>query len=238
MDLQKQLDSAVASAERGDYATAAQEYETVLKAMLINCAGLSSEELAKTVRSIAFNLAQVLNKLSRYQEALKNVEFGLAQAPTAYGIAIALAAKGEALYGLQRSVDGKKMFEEAARAHPIVGRLNSADSMVRLDLPELLALADEYVNTVVTVFGGQLNDSLRAEVESIRGRIAAKRKLPQSSSECEAARNMACEAIKRAKIPGQLGEASRLMEEALIKDPALCAEYEYQLQLWRKGVAM
>jgi tetratricopeptide (TPR) repeat protein len=238
VDLQKRLNSAAESAELGDYELAAREYESALEALLINCEGLAPQEHAKAIRSIAFNLAQVLNKLSSYQEALKHVDLGLTHAPTAFGKAIAFAAKGEALYGLERPIEGKQMFEEAVRAHPITGRLNSADSMVRLGLPELVSLADDWVNTVATVFDGQLNDSQRAEVELIRHQIATKRSISQSSSDLEAAKSLADQAIKLARVPGQLAAASRLMEAAVSKCPAIRAEYEYRLQLWQRGVAM
>jgi isopropylmalate/homocitrate/citramalate synthase len=48
----------------------------------------------------------------------------------------------------------------------------------------------------------------------------------------------ACQAIKLARAPGQLAEASRLMEDAFSRYPPLRADYEYLMQLWKKGVAM
>ena len=64
------------------------------------------------------------------------------------------------------------MFEEAIRADPIVGRLNSADSILRLGILELLSLSEQWVNSVILLSSSNgLNESLRAEVESITSRI-------------------------------------------------------------------
>jgi serine/threonine-protein kinase len=52
------------------------------------------------------------------------------------------------------------------------------------------------------------------------------------------ARSMAAQAMKLARQTGKLVEASDLMEEALNKWPELRKEHEYQLGLWRRGVAM
>lgn len=52
------------------------------------------------------------------------------------------------------------------------------------------------------------------------------------------ARRLVVEALAQAKLPGKLMEAADLMEEALVKDPALRRRHEYRLSLWRKGVVM
>jgi len=52
------------------------------------------------------------------------------------------------------------------------------------------------------------------------------------------AQKMAGRAIKLARDGGKLVEAADLMEEAFNLSPSLRAKYEYQLQLWRRGLAM
>lgn len=44
------------------------------------------------------------------------------------------------------------------------------------------------------------------------------------------------EALKMAQDPSNLMSAADLLEEAISKDPALRDRYEFQLQLWRKGI--
>ncbi|MGH6816112.1 MAG: serine/threonine-protein kinase [Hyphomicrobiaceae bacterium] len=52
------------------------------------------------------------------------------------------------------------------------------------------------------------------------------------------AQRLADEAIRLTRFPGKLNEAADLMEDAFKKSPALRDRYEYQIQLWRKGVVM
>jgi len=52
------------------------------------------------------------------------------------------------------------------------------------------------------------------------------------------ARDMARKALALARGSGRLAEAADLMEEAFNKWPELRDEYEYQLKLWRRGIAM
>jgi eukaryotic-like serine/threonine-protein kinase len=52
------------------------------------------------------------------------------------------------------------------------------------------------------------------------------------------AQNMARDAIAMSHQLGKLSVAADLMEEAFNKWPDLRKHYEYQLQLWRKGIAM
>lgn len=52
------------------------------------------------------------------------------------------------------------------------------------------------------------------------------------------ARDMAKKALGLARGSGRLAEAADLMEEAFNKWPELRDEYEYQLKLWRRGIAM
>lgn len=52
------------------------------------------------------------------------------------------------------------------------------------------------------------------------------------------ARDMAKKALSLARGSGRLAEAADLMEEAFNKWPELRDEYEYQLKLWRRGIAM
>jgi serine/threonine-protein kinase len=54
----------------------------------------------------------------------------------------------------------------------------------------------------------------------------------------EEAKRMVAEATKLAREAKKLSEAEDLLEEALNKWPALREEYEYRLQLWRRGLTM
>jgi serine/threonine-protein kinase len=58
-----------------------------------------------------------------------------------------------------------------------------------------------------------------------------------STNEIEA-RRLASQALSLARISGRLNEAADLMEEAVRKSMTLREEYEYQIELWRKGVVM
>jgi serine/threonine protein kinase len=51
-------------------------------------------------------------------------------------------------------------------------------------------------------------------------------------------RRMAVEAMKLARQDGKLFEAADLMEEAFNKWPDLREQHEYQVKLWRRGIAM
>ncbi len=178
MDLQSLFNQAAQSAERGQYQEAANSYVAFLDAV----------QGPQDVRSAAFNLAQVFNKLGDFSQALRYVELGLSHSPTEFGRAIALAAKGEALCGLGRTAEGKAAFNDAARAHPIVGRLNSADSMTRLETEEFWRQAEEWVDLVLASFGAQLDEQLRAEAVVITGKIAARRgNLDQARAQFEKA---------------------------------------------------
>lgn len=59
-----------------------------------------------------------------------------------------------------------------------------------------------------------------------------------SSADEADGRSLAARAMTLSKIPGKLVEAADLMEEAVGKAPHLREQYEYQIQLWRKGVVM
>jgi tetratricopeptide (TPR) repeat protein len=99
----------------------------------------------------------------------------MARSPTPVGLAIALAAKGEALCGLGKINEGMEAFDEAIRTQPIVGALNSADSMTRVTSTYLLGQAQRLVDRVLTKYLDNLNQSLRAEAYTIYGKIAVKR---------------------------------------------------------------
>jgi tetratricopeptide (TPR) repeat protein len=235
---QELFNSAYESAKSGNYVMAVQEYENARRALPADHAGLTPEDHAKTLRSIAFNLAQILNKLGRYREALENVDLGLAQKPTAHGKAIAFAARGEALYGLERPIEGKEMFEEAVRAHPVTGRLNSAESMIRIGASDLIVVAGQWIEKVVSLFGDQLNEMQRLEVESLRHQFVAKSAPPLSTSSKESAQILVDRAKELSRDPGKLTQAADLLEQALSQSPELREKHANRLQLWRKGVAM
>jgi tetratricopeptide (TPR) repeat protein len=162
MNLQTLFKNGQHFAERGQYQEAAAAYETFLK-------HVTDPQL---VRSAAFNLAQVRNQLRDYKEALRLADLGLSLAPSDFGRAIAMAARGEALCGLNRPVEGRAAFAQAVQAHPIVGRLNSADSIA-----ELLSMAEDLVTYITYSFGKQLQGNSRAEALTILGKIAAARRL-------------------------------------------------------------
>jgi serine/threonine protein kinase len=52
------------------------------------------------------------------------------------------------------------------------------------------------------------------------------------------ARKMAARAVEQARQTGRLNDAADLMEEAFNQWPDLRVEYEYLLQLWRRGLTM
>ncbi|NIQ14267.1 MAG: protein kinase [Candidatus Dadabacteria bacterium] len=54
----------------------------------------------------------------------------------------------------------------------------------------------------------------------------------------ENAKKIAMEALKLARESGKLNEAADLMEEAINLSPSLRDKYQYQLQLWRRGISM
>lgn len=236
--LQQLLEAAARSAKGGDHSQAAESYQAALGVIQNPFTALAFDQRANLIRSIAFNLAQSLNKLGQFQHALDQIELGLRQNPTDASKAISLAAKGEALLGLQRPVEGLKTFEEAVRYHPVIGPLNSADAMVCLGNPSLVLLAGEWVDTVVATCGDQLNDSLNAEVSCIRQQIVRRKTPPPPSVRSDDATTLIERAKQPARTHGELREAADLMEEALTKSPNLRDRYESSLQLWRKGITM
>jgi len=208
------------------------------------------------VRSAAFNLAQVFNKLKDYQRALTMVELGLAGSPTNVGRAIALAAKGEALCGLQRDMEGQAAFAEAVRAHPVIGRLNAADSMTRLGSAAYWRVADEWVSTVLSSFGHLLDHRLRTEATTIRREIA-RLMLPQQeantagergrtepvSPEASAPRVAEAQAYLRQALDAArqavtLPEAIDYLEKAMTLDASLRPTYTRLLSQWKSGVVL
>lgn len=126
-------------------------------------------------RSIAFNLAQQLNRIGNFQRALEVVDFGMTLAPTGFGSAVALAARGEAQYALGRQAESMQSYERAVAAHPIVGRLNSADAMSREPSGALLGIAEAWTREAVELGGAELPAELLTEVEVILRRVATRR---------------------------------------------------------------
>ena len=59
----------------------------------------------------------------------------------------------------------------------------------------------------------------------------------QAKSDHIVAEKMVNEALNLSQNTGRLNEAADLMEEALNKSPRLRYKYEYQLKLWRRGIA-
>ena len=157
------------AATLGRYTPAAIAYGRAASAVESGSLDTALGDRSQVLRSIRFNLAQVLNHLGQYQLALTSADAGLDLAPTPLGRAIGLAAKGEALCGLGRCNDGIDAFAEAVAAHPIVGRLNSADSMTRVYAKDLLPTASRLVDEVEDE---QLSAEQREEVRTIRRAIA------------------------------------------------------------------
>ena len=60
----------------------------------------------------------------------------------------------------------------------------------------------------------------------------------QTPPDVDKAKKMIREAMEFSKHPGKLMEAADLLEEAVGLSPDLRGEYEYQIQLWRKGISM
>src|SRR4051812_2794800 len=123
------FNEAIRKAQSGDDQGARDIYTQVVARLREDRAGLDPSDHAQLMRSACFNLAQVLNRVGEFERAIAFVDEGLQQSPTARGKSIALAAKGEALCGLKRTNEGMAAFKDAAFAHPIVGRFNSADAM-------------------------------------------------------------------------------------------------------------
>src|SRR5438045_11660 len=89
---------AVQLAQDGHYASAATTYPLAAAELEANRSSEGFDRL-QVMRSIHFNLAQALNHLGQFNEALASVDAGLELNPTPRGRAIGLAAKGEALCG-------------------------------------------------------------------------------------------------------------------------------------------
>ena len=174
-ELQLLFGRASKQAERGEYSDAANSYGKLLKILRGHQPGIGSDSAQEGIRSTAFNLAQVDNKLEKFQEALEMVELGLSSSPNERGRAVGLAAKGEALYGLKMPEEGKAAFEEAVKAHPFIGRLNAADSITRLPYQDLLPLAEQWVISVQRAFGSIQDPQMRAEASTVLGKIESRR---------------------------------------------------------------
>jgi len=162
-------------AERGDLQASADSYETCLRIVQDSVIPWTPDALSKFVRSTAINLAQVLNKQGKSGQALERIDLAMANSPTPSGRALALSARGEALCGLGRMDEGTKAFEEAIRAQPILGCLNSADSMTRVESTSLLGEAQRLIDLVLSSYREQLDANFRAEAYTINGKIAARR---------------------------------------------------------------
>lgn len=262
MTLQSLFDAASSAANRGQYADAADLYIQFLKQVQDPHYGASQEIVSQSVRSAAFNLAQVLNKSSRYAEALHQVQVGLRHSPSAVGIAIAMAAKGEALVQLGNATEGRSAFSEAVAAHPIIGALNAADSMTRLDDTDWLLTAEAYLSQVREKYWGALDDELKAEFRTVQGKIEVRRGeleegrrrlqdvVAEHSDRAADARHelqlmdhereegLVERAFKLSCDYSRLAEAIELMEQAIEIDPSLRAEHEETINLWRRGVTM
>jgi serine/threonine protein kinase len=61
---------------------------------------------------------------------------------------------------------------------------------------------------------------------------------PLAQSKQTAAKGMVAEALRLSRDASKLIEAADLLEEALNKSPNLRERYEYQLKLWRRGIAV
>lgn len=175
MTIQDIFQSAVDFAASGDDRRAAEAYRQFLDEVDDLRLRLPESERQSLRRAATFNLGQTLNRLEDYEQARKLITTELLDGATPFGRAVALAVRGEALCGLGQMREGKAAFLQAAQAHTIAGRLNSAEAMARLGGDELLAIADGWVELVAGTFGDQLTPQFRAEIETIKGKIAMRR---------------------------------------------------------------
>jgi len=175
MNLQAQFEKAAALAAMNRNAEAAPVYEELIYALQNPMTPIPDAQRSQLVRSVAFNLAQVFDKLGQYGRAIEFLDLGLSLGPTPFGRAIALAARGECLWGLNRHAEARADFAAARQAHPVIGALNAADSMARLGFPELVDLAEDWVDKVVLDHGPILTVDLRREVKTIRATVLKQR---------------------------------------------------------------
>lgn len=164
--------TALQLADQGELDASAEQYEQCLRTAQSSAVFWEPEALASFLRSAAINLAQVLNRQGRFEQALKKLDQAMAHSPTSVGRAIALAARGEALCGIGKIREGAEAFDEAVRAQSVVGSLNAADSMTRITSMDLLEDASRLVTQVLKRFSDQLSPTLRAEAYTIHGKIA------------------------------------------------------------------
>jgi len=170
-------------AERGEYASSAAEYEKFLSQVETSSSTWSQKDRDFAVRSASFNLAQVYNHLGRFKEALNQVTTGLSCSPSLTGLAIAAAARGEALCALDHVELGERAFAQAVAAHPITGRLNAADSMTRVTSKDMLDTAAQLLSEVEEIWkqeaaqssSGPGSNRQTPELYTIRGKIFARR---------------------------------------------------------------
>jgi len=159
--------------QQGDYAETRRLYDQLLS--ILSRAKQAGADVNQTLRSLAFNYAHFLNK--RYQDyakALQAVDLGMGCAPTVFGVSVAMAAKGEALWALGRKEEAMQAFRAGYEAHPANGRIESAFCMVRLGDPALYPIASEWVESAVRDYGAKLNENeewLR-QIHAVRQAVA------------------------------------------------------------------
>jgi tetratricopeptide (TPR) repeat protein len=160
------------SEREGDYASADRAYGEILTYLQ---ALPSNAHTWQVLRSLAFNYAIFLNKhFKNYQKALEMVALGMRYEPTEVGISVAEAARGEALWGLGNRKESMAAFKSSIQAHPISGRLDTAESLVRIGEPALLEEARQMLDTVETKYNASLTGHWKASLQATRQALAQK----------------------------------------------------------------
>ena len=171
MEMFDRFQEASELAGRGKHREAAARYEAALDQLEAMTPRQRPDDEPAFRRALAFNLAQEHNHLGNYERCLELLRMGLECGPTEFGKAIAHAAEGEALAQLGRVEEARAAFEAASGHHPVVGRLNSADSMTRLDSDVFLIVAEREVKTVLLSYSEGLTPELRDECRTILERL-------------------------------------------------------------------
>jgi hypothetical protein len=146
--------------QAGDYTETARLYDQLLSILVRAKQSGQAAEANPSLRALAFNYAHFLNKHYRdYPKALQAVELGMGCEPTPFGVSVAMAAKGEALWGLGRKEEAMRAFQAGNDAHSVNGRIETAYCMVRLDDPALYSIASQWVESAVRDYGAKLNEN-------------------------------------------------------------------------------
>lgn len=160
--------------KEGNYSETARLYEQILT-ILHRALRDGNTSVEQVLRSLAFNYAHFLNKRFReYAKALKAIDLGMTCHPTPFGVSVAMAAKGEALWALGRKEEAIQAFNAGVEAHPANGRIEGAFCMVRLGDPALYPTAAQWVEGAVRDYGDKLNENAQwpEQINAVRRAVA------------------------------------------------------------------